>query len=163
MNLGSLFSGAGAAAKTFLGGFWSKIGLYLGYLAIAFAIVLGCAAIWFYRQNSALNTKVGALKTKVDANYATIGALQTVNDNQDKTIEQLKELRKTDASAVSALISDVKSIHTTNEAVKLKITVLEKRSEEVKHYLNSSIPDALRRADSVRESAAPASASSADH
>jgi len=160
----SILSSLGGVAKTFLGGFWSKVGLYLGYLAIAFAIVLGCAAVWFYRQNNTLNTKVGTLQTKVDTNAGTITALQRVNDNQDKTIGQLKELRKTDASAVTALISDVKAIHTTNDAVKLKLTVLEKRSEEVKKYLNSSIPDAMRHASSVREhTAAPASASSAHH
>lgn len=158
----SVIGVVGSAAKTFLGGFWSKLGLYLGYFAIAFAVVLGCSAVWFYRQNNALNTKVGSLQTKVDTNYATIGTLQKVNEKQDETIEQLKELRKTDASAVNALLNDVKSIHSTNAAVRTKINILEKRSEEVKRYLNSPIPDSLRHTGSVQEPAKPPASSGAD-
>lgn len=152
----------GKLVGDFFGGIWSKLGLYVGYVAIAFAIALGCAAVWMYKQNGQLNTKVGNLQTTVDARGGTIKQLEEHNKEQDTTIDQLKKLRQTDATVVNGLISDVRKIHATNASTKAKISLLEKRSEEVKAYLNAPVPDALRHVDSVSDHAVPSS-SGHDH
>jgi hypothetical protein len=145
----SFFSGAWKAVTTVSGGLakkvWGSFGLYLGYIAIGITIALGCAAVWFYHQNTTLHESVGALNKTVEQRGAVIEDLKHNNSQQDKAINELTELRKTDKAVVNGLLSDYRRISATTTDTKAKIRELEKRNAEVRSYLNTPLPDSVRR------------------
>jgi hypothetical protein len=145
----SIFSGAWTMVKAVSGGLvkkvWGSFGLYLGYIAIGITIALGCAAVWFYHQNTTLHESVGALNKTVEQRGTVIEDLKHNNAQQDTAINELTELRKTDRAVVDGLLSDYRRINATTTDTKEKIRELEKRNAEVRSYLNTPLPDSVRR------------------
>jgi LysB family phage lysis regulatory protein len=124
---------------------WSKLSLWLGYLAIGIAITLGCAAIWFYHQNGELHEAVGTLSSTVASQQDTLKQLESNNAQQDKAIGDLTNMRAVDSAVVTGLLQDYKRISATTSDTKTKIRELEKRNEEVRSYLNTPLPASVRR------------------
>jgi len=155
------------AAKGLLTGglatLWSKLGLYLGYLAIGIAITLGCAAVWFYKQNGELHEAVATQRDATQDLKGQVATLEANNASQDAAIDALTELRKKDNKVVNSLINDVKGISQTTTATKTKLRDLENHSDQVKSYIDTPLPANVRRVlngqDAISE---PAPATSAN-
>lgn len=124
---------------------WSRLGLWLGYAAVGVAIALGCAAVWFYHQNDELHSSVSALNATLAERAGVIAQLEHSNAQQDKAIEELARIRKTDSVVVSGLLADYKRINAMTADTKTKLRELEKHNAEVRAYLSTPLPDAVRR------------------
>ncbi len=140
----SILDTAKSAVSGFFTGFWAKAMSYLLYVAIGITLVLGAAAIWFYKQNAVLSTKVGTLDQTSINLAGQVTALQMNNNQQDQAIADLVQQRQTDGHIVQGLIDDYKGLSNESATTKAKIRDLEHKSDEVKAYLSSPLPASVR-------------------
>lgn len=114
----------------------SKKRLIIEYALIA--VVLSLAAVTF-----TLWLQKRTTDQKLETVQASLTTLEVANQIQDKTIDDLKDLRKRDAHALDGLLSDFKVLAEHDNTVRRKLRNLETTNEAVRDYLNKPVPAEL--------------------
>jgi type II secretory pathway pseudopilin PulG len=114
--------------------------LVIEYVLIA--IVVAVAGFTFSMWLSKERTEKSLLTTEneLQAVRQRLGAVESVNQQQEATIGELKELRLQDAQAFAGLLADYKVLADNDARARKRLATLEKSNETVRNYLNEPIP-----------------------
>lgn len=115
----------------------SKGRLVIEYLMIAGLVAL-CAittTLWFQKNSIA---------EKLDRTQDQVVRLRDTVEIQGGTIDTLKELRTTDATALTGLLTDYKSLSKNDATVRDRLRKLEQSNEVVRKYMETPIPVELQ-------------------
>lgn len=122
----------------------SKGRVVVEYLMIFAVIVLGAVSTNMYLDARTAKKEIATLHYKLSAESQSVMQLKAASVSQVATIEELKEMRRADATAIEGLVTDFKGIADTNKKAEKRLRQLEEDNEEVRKYLNSSIPAPLK-------------------
>jgi septal ring factor EnvC (AmiA/AmiB activator) len=123
-----------SSIKTFL---LTKTRLVIEYFLIGFVITLAGVTFTLWLKNKTLTTNL-------EITRSNITQLTSALETQDKTINDLKELRTRDANAIDGLVNDYRSIAQSNKEVNDRLANLEKTNEEVRRYMRDPLPAAIK-------------------
>lgn len=114
----------------------SNLRLYVEYFLIA-VIVAGaatCLTLWYRTQ---------ALEKSNTEFVSRLATVEADNVIQDGTIADLQRLRQQDAKVMAGLIEDHARLAKLDSAARRKLTALENKNENVRAFLDRSIPPEL--------------------
>lgn len=125
------------------GFFTRKSRLVIEYALIA--VIVAAAGFTFSMWLSKERTEKSLLTTQneLQAVLQRLGAVESVNQQQEATIGELKELRLQDAQALTGLLTDYKVLADNDARARNRLAILEKSNETVRNYLNQRIPPDL--------------------
>lgn len=116
----------------------SKFRLIIEYVLIGIVLSLcGIVACQYYQQ-------VGMQKTITDTENK-LGDYAQSNGELSTAVQTLMQQREVDWKTVESLLKDFDQFAATDEKLAKRLRDLEKRNVEVKIYLDTAIPDDLRR------------------
>lgn len=117
--------------------------LVIEYVLIGVVISLcGTAfALWIAKQRTELT--LSKTQTTLQGVTARVTTLESVNDDNEKTIVDLKNLRTKDAQAIDGLLQDYKDLSDNDTKVRTRLLTLESSNEAVRSYLNQPVPAEL--------------------
>ena len=123
-----------------LGFFKNKTRLVIEYVLIA--VIVAAAGFTFSMWLSKERTEKSLLTTQNELRTVQqrLGAVESVNQQQQETIGELKELRLQDAQALTGLLTDYKVLADNDARARNRLATLEKSNETVRNYLNQPIP-----------------------
>lgn len=126
-----------------LGFFKNKTRLVIEYALIA--VIVAAAGFTFSMWLSKERTEKSLLTTQNELQTVQqrLGAVESVNQQQQETIGELKELRFQDAQALTGLLTDYKVLADNDALVRNRLATLEQTNETVRNYLNQRIPPDL--------------------
>ena len=126
-----------------MGFFKNKTRLVIEYILIA--VIVAAAGFTFSMWLSKERTEKSLLTTQNDLStgWRRLGAVESVNQAQEATIGELKELRLQDAHALTGLLTDYKVLADNDARARNRLATLEKSNETVRNYLNQPIPPDL--------------------
>lgn len=126
-----------------LGFFKHKTRLVIEYVLIA--VIVAVAGFTFTMWLSKERTEKSLLTTQNELQTVQqrLGAVESVNRQQQETIGELKELRLQDAQALTGLLTDYKVLADNDARARNRLVTLEKSNETVRNYLNRHIPPDL--------------------
>lgn len=109
-----------------------------GLVAIVVTLLGGMAALW----QGKLKTEVRLVNTEKNLGDVNnrLQTAETVNDIQNGTIDNLKDLRAKDARVLDKLITDYRTLARDDSSFRNRLTKLENSNADVKSYLNQPIP-----------------------
>lgn len=123
-----------------LGFMKSKKRLVIEYalLAVLVAVAGFTFTMWLQKER----TEKALLQAQGDlvAVQSRLTVVEAVNDQQEQTIANLKDLRVEDAKALGGLLNDYKSLAANDARVRRRLTTLEQTNETIHNYLNQPIP-----------------------
>jgi len=115
----------------------NKTRLFIEYILIGFVISLAGVTFTLWLQKNKISDDLTNTQKAVTQ-------LEDKTSVQDETINNLKELRTRDATAIDGLVSDYKSLATSNKQANDKLKKLEQTNEEVRKYMADPLPAALK-------------------
>lgn len=120
-----------------------NIRLVIEYVLIAIVVTLcGVAvALWGAKQKSAL--ALAQTQTSLETVASRLATVESVNQGQEATILDLKELRSKDAKAIDGLLGDYKDLSDNDTKVRTRLQTLENSNAAVRDYLNQPVPAEL--------------------
>lgn len=123
--------------------FENKTRLVLEYVLIA--VIVAVAGFTFTMWLSKERTEKSLLTTQNELQTVQqrLGAVESVNLQQQETIAELKELRFQDAQALMGLLTDYKVLANNDAHARNRLATLEQANETVRNYLNQRIPPDL--------------------
>ena len=126
-----------------LGFFKNKTRLIIEYVLIA--AIVAAAGFTFSMWLSKERTEKSLLTTQNELQIVQqrLGAVESVNQQQQETIGELKELRFQDAQALTGLLTDYKVLANNDARARNRLATLEQSNETVRNYLNQRIPPDL--------------------
>lgn len=126
-----------------LGFFRKKTRLVIEYALIA--VIVSAAGFTFSMWLSKEHTEKSLLTTQNELQTVLhrLSAVESVNQQQQETIVELKELRLQDAHALTGLLADYKVLTDNDARARNRLATLEKSNETVRNYLNQRIPPDL--------------------
>ena len=126
-----------------LGFFKNKTRLVIEYALIA--VIVAAAGFTFSMWLSKERTEKSLLTTQNELQTVQqrLGAVESVNRQQQETIGELKELRFQDAQALMGLLTDYKVLANNDAHARNRLATLEQANETVRNYLNQRIPPDL--------------------
>ena len=126
-----------------LGFFKNKTRLVIEYALIA--VIVAAAGFTFSMWLSKERTEKSLLTTQNELHIVQqrLGAVESVNQQQQETISELKELRFQDAQALTGLLTDYKVLADNDARARNRLATLEQANETVRNYLNHRIPPDL--------------------
>jgi hypothetical protein len=136
-----------------------KARLFIDYLLIALLVAVAGYSVNSYLQIKSLNVSNDTLNTKVGSLAGAYDRVVDVNKDQQEAIDRLKELRQTDASALSGLREELSKNGKKTASVSAKVSQLEQNNGEAKKVLDTAVPRDLGCVRSGPECPAPASSS----
>lgn len=104
----------------------TKIRLVIEYTLIAAVVAISGATMVLWMQNTSMETKLGKLQADLHSYKAEV--------------MELKELRRVDATTMSSLLTDMKQIAEHDTEVRVRLTELETSNENVRIFLETSLP-----------------------
>lgn len=121
----------------------NKKRLVIEYVLIA--IVVAVAGFTFTLWLSKIRTEKALAETRTDlvTVQGRLTAVESINQAQEATIGELKELRHADAQALTGLLTDYKVLAENDARARKRLDSLEKTNEAVRTYLNQRIPPDL--------------------
>ena len=110
-------------------------------LAVLVAVAGFTFSMWLQKERTeqVLQRAQGELQTV----QGRLTVVEAVNDQQEQTIANLKDLRVEDARALGSLLNDYKSLAANDARVRRRLTTLEQTNETIRNYLNQPIPSDL--------------------
>ena len=125
------------------GFFQNKTRLVIEYALIG--LIVAAAGFTFSMWLSKERTEKSLLTTQNELQTVQqrLGAVESVNQLQEATIGELKELRLQDARALTGLLTDYKVLADNDARARNRLSTLEKSNETVRNYLNYRIPPDL--------------------
>lgn len=126
-----------------LGFFTSKKRLLIEYMLIAVLLAVAGFTFNLWLNKAKVESKLEAAKKEVKVIQSKLLAIELVNDVQEKTIEDLRDLRITDAKALTGLLQDYKLLAKRDTEARQRLSALENTNETVRAYLNTPIPAEL--------------------
>lgn len=108
-------------------------------------LVIGIAGFTFalWLSNKDTEKSLAESHYKIAELTGRISSAEEINKHQEETIDLLKELRLKDAKALAGLLMDYKAVSEKDSDARLKLLKLGEKNEEVRKYLNLSIPSDL--------------------
>lgn len=126
-----------------LGFMKNKKRLVIEYALIA--VLVAVAGFTFAMWLSKERTEKSLLTTQLELQTVSsrLNSVEEVNQAQEATISELKELRLKDAQALTGLLTDYKTLADNDYRARQRLSSLEKSNETVRNYLNQPIPPDL--------------------
>ena len=115
---------------------FGNVRLVIEYALIGLVIASAATAIALWYRTNYLESRNDELRERVTH-------AEVVNEAQDKTIDQLNKLREMDAKVMEGLVSDYSKLAVTDSQARKNLSNLEKSNEDVRSYLDQSLPPDL--------------------
>lgn len=114
----------------------NKRRLLLEYFLIG--LIVSAAALAFSTWLSKERTEKSLLTTRseLEAVQQRLGSVESVNQQQESTIDQLKELRTRDQQALTGLLMDYSVLAESDARARERLENLERSNDTVRKYLN---------------------------
>lgn len=129
---------------------WANPRLVIEYCLIGIVVVMGCFTTTLWIKKQRIEIALANTETNLVATQGTVSHLATqislqedLNKEQGERIENLVELRRLDSTALTALVSNFRSLSASDQRVQKKLTELESKNAVVKDYLDQPIPPEL--------------------
>ncbi len=108
------------------------------------AVVLGVLG-WLGYKNHLLNQAIATAVSERDAANKALDTAADANRAQAATISQLLETQQRDSDTLISIASDVRTIKAKYAALEKDRKTLAEKNPDVKAFLNTPVPPALRR------------------
>ena len=117
--------------------------LFVEYLLLAMFIMFAglSFALWYTRKEVKAELALANADLIVVNNRLT--TQEFINDTQNLTIDNLRNLRQIDNDALASLLGEFDSLSKTNKTVRSKLQELEKTNEAVRNLRNQPLPPEL--------------------
>lgn len=116
-----------------------------GYILIALVIASASLAVTMWFQRERLDKKLETARTKITALEGKVQAVEQINAAQEEQLRNLSELRQIDAAALTGLNDDYRALNEHDAKMSKKLNNLENSNATVRSYLDTPVPDDLRR------------------
>jgi hypothetical protein len=133
----SFFGGLFKGAATWVEG---KGLLIIGYILVALLVAVAGYSVNSYVQIKTLQTSNLDLSSQLGGVAKDLSTVVKVNQTQQDAIDQLRDLRKTDASAIQGLQTELGAHGIDQTSVKAKVSQLEKNNATAKSVLDAAVP-----------------------
>lgn len=127
-------------AATFL---TSKFRLVIEYALIAAVVIIAGVAVALWGAKKKTELVLAQTETRLTTSESRLSTVESVNQANLETINQLTSLRSKDASAIDGLLTDYRSLSNNDTAVRTRLQTLERSNEAVRDYLNQPVPTEL--------------------
>ncbi len=118
--------------------------LIFGYVMILAVVVIGGFTVTLWASKNKVTNDLHTAQLKLTAAEQRIDKVEMVNQAQEATISDLRELRLRDAKAVAGLFQDMDRLGERDARVRQQLTSLEKNNAAVRSYLDQPVPSDLR-------------------
>jgi septal ring factor EnvC (AmiA/AmiB activator) len=115
------------------------------YFLIAMVIASASLAVTMWFQRERLDRKLETAQGKIGALERKVIAVETINREQQGQIENLASLREIDAKALTGLNDDYRELDARDARMHNKLNKLENTNATVRGYLDTPVPDDLRK------------------
>ncbi len=113
-----------------------NVRLVIEYALIGLVIACAATAIALWSRTNYLESRNDELRKRVTN-------AEVVNNAQDETIDHLNKLREIDAKVMEGLVSDYSKLAATDSQARKNLSNLESTNEDVRSYLDQSLPPEL--------------------
>ena len=121
----------------------NKKRLVIEYVLLAVLVAVAGFTFTMWLQKERTEKSLAVAQGELQTVKGRLTIVEAVNDQQEKTISDLKDLRSEDAKALGGLLSDYKSLAANDARVRRRLTTLEQTNETIRTYLNQPIPSDL--------------------
>lgn len=121
----------------------SNVRLVIGYFILGAFVIAGGYALSQYVQRQKTEVKLAQTETTLVVTQQRAGTLETIVDQQVKTIGVVTDMRETDAEIAERLLGENKRIVREKAALEKRLQALEQQNETVRAYLDQRIPPEL--------------------
>lgn len=121
-------------------------------VALIVAAIVLCGFGYMGYQNHVLSKAVATAQTERDAANKALDTAAEANRAQAATIADLLETGRRDSDTLVGIASDLKKINATQAQMAKDRKALAEKNPDVKAYLNTPVPPALRRVRPAAES-----------
>lgn len=111
---------------------------YLQIAGIVFVALIAMLALWYRGQAIAAHATLETTQQKLEV-------AEAANAAQQRAIETLSQVRAQNERIITQLFNEVSLIHQKVTETATGINSLKETNEQVRDYLNATIPDDLRR------------------
>lgn len=117
----------------------------LSYILIALVIASASLAVTMWFQRERLDKKLDTAREKISTLESKVQAVEAINAAQESQIANLASLREIDAKALTGLNDDYRALNDRDVRLSKKMNNLENSNATVRGYLDTPVPDDLRR------------------
>lgn len=114
-------------------------------IQIVFVVVVLGVFGWLGYKNHLLNQAIATAESERDAANKALDTAADANRAQAATISQLLETQQRDSDTLISIASDVRTIKAKYAALEKDRKTLAEKNPDVKAFLNTPVPPALRR------------------
>lgn len=114
-------------------------------IQIVFVVVVLGVLGWLGYKNHLLNQAIATAVSERDAANKALDTAADANRAQAATISQLLETQQRDSDTLISIASDVRTIKAKYAALEKDRKTLAEKNPDVKAFLNTPVPPALRR------------------
>ena len=119
----------------------SRLAIEYGLIAVLIAVAGFTFSLWLSKGET--EKELSQAKTSLASVQGRLNSVEQINQTQEATIGELKELRLIDAQALTGLLSDYKTLSKSDTRARKRLDTLEKTNEVVRNYLDQRIPPDL--------------------
>lgn len=131
-------AGLWAARKTDQG--IKQIRLWTSYFLIFLVVVFGSLSITNYVKQVRMERANHAALLAMEKQQTAITLLQSVNAQQDATIERINTIRATDGEVLTGLQDDLSNLRKRDGSLDEKLKKLERNYAEVRDFMQRPVP-----------------------
>lgn len=131
-------AGIWAARKTVEGS--RKIRLWTSYFLILCVVVLGSLSITNYVKQVKMERAYHTAMLASEQQKTAITLLQSVNDQQNATIDRINQIRAADGEILTGLQNDLANRRKRDGALNEKLNALERNYAEVRDFMRRPVP-----------------------
>lgn len=126
-----------------LGFMKNKKRLVIEYALIAVLVAVAGFTFTMWLSKERIEKSLLTTQLELQTVSSRLNSVEEVNQAQEATISELKELRLKDAQALTGLLTDYKTLADNDYRARQRLSSLEKSNETVRNYLNQPIPPDL--------------------
>lgn len=119
----------------------SRLAIEYGLIAVLITVAGFTFSLWLSKGKT--EKALSHAKSSLASVQGRLDSVEQINQTQEATIGELKELRLLDAQALTGLLSDYKSLSKSDTRARKRLDTLEKTNEVVRNYLDQRIPPDL--------------------
>jgi hypothetical protein len=128
-----------------LGFFKSKHRLVIEYVLIALLLATAGFTLSMWLSKGRTEKALTTVQTELTRAKSRLNSVEQINQAQQATIKDLRDLRAKDALALTGLADDMARLGLRDQDMRRQISELEKSNATVSEYLNQPIPTELKR------------------
>lgn len=121
----------------------SKIRLWAEYCLIALVVALAALTVWNFVQRLHTEKTVTELQGSLKAANDRVAQVEQANAVQEQALKTLQSYREVDGVVLRQLADGLETLRIRNAATHNKILILERNNEEVRRYLDATVPPEL--------------------